>query len=430
MCQKKSNSRRGSVSTYRALILSAVLILVTGCGGAGGGGSGTDITSQLSAPPAPSTNSIAASAPNVLAVSVNSGPAGYSYVNLPYVTVIVCAPGSDSNCQAIDNVLVDTGSTGLRIVSSALSPSLSLAGKTDSGGNPLAECTQFAGGYSWGPVKLADVKIAGEQASSLAIQVIGDPGFAPTPANCAATGPPLNNAHSLRANGVLGVGTFRQDCGNACAQSASLGIYYVCPPTGCQSTRLPLAEQLQNPVSKFAVNNNGVILELPSIAAAGAEGASGALVFGIGTQANNRLGSASVLTLNPTTGMLTTLYKGRSISNSYFDSGTNAIYFQDSAIPACTGATAAGCYCPASTQDLTAVVQGTNGTGVEVNFSVANADALITDNPGFSAFDNLASPKASSLTFSWGLPFFYGRDVFVAIEGAHTPGGSGPYVAF
>jgi hypothetical protein len=32
--------------------------------------------------------------------------------------------------------------------------------------------------------------------------------------------------------------------------------------------------------------------------------------------------------------------------------------------------------------------------------------------------------------FDFGLPFFFGRSVFTAIEGASTPGGTGPYVAF
>jgi hypothetical protein len=418
----------GSVSKYKALLLAAAFI--AGCGGAGGGGIGTAITPTLSAPLLTGANSIAAPAHNVLAVSVGSGRAGYGYVNLAYATVTICAPGSESNCQAIDNILVDTGSTGLRIVSSALSPSVSLQLATDSSGNPVAECTQFAGGTSWGPVKLADVKLAGEQASSLAVQVIGDPDFASVPANCAATGAPLNTRYALRANGVLGVGAFRQDCGNACVQSASPGIYYACPASGCQAARMPLAEQLQNPVSKFAVDNNGIILELPAVAAEGAASVSGALVFGIGTQANNGLGSASVLTLNPATGALTTAYNGHSMTNSFFDSGSNALYFQDSRMPACSSTTAAGCYCPDSTQNLSAIVQGTNGTSVEVNFSVANADSLQAGNPGSSAYANLASPKVSPLIFSWGLPFFYGRNVFVAMDGAHTPGGPGPYIAF
>jgi hypothetical protein len=32
--------------------------------------------------------------------------------------------------------------------------------------------------------------------------------------------------------------------------------------------------------------------------------------------------------------------------------------------------------------------------------------------------------------FDWGLPFFFGRNVFVAIQGQSTPGGTAPYWAY
>jgi hypothetical protein len=47
---------------------------------------------------------------------------------------------------------------------------------------------------------------------------------------------------------------------------------------------------------------------------------------------------------------------------------------------------------------------------------------------GDSVFPTLGGPNPG--TFDWGLPFFYGRHVFVAIEGAPTPGGTGPYWAY
>jgi uncharacterized protein DUF3443 len=65
---------------------------------------------------------------NVLPVTVGAGPANV-------------APGT-SNCQTIDGVQIDTGSTGLRILASALT--LTLLGQTDASGNAIAECEMFS----------------------------------------------------------------------------------------------------------------------------------------------------------------------------------------------------------------------------------------------------------------------------------------------
>lgn len=420
---RKSFGERG-MPNYSALILAAAVLLASGCGGGGGGGD-----TQASAAPAPLTltaSALAAPARNVLPITVESAAPGWP--NFAYASVIVCAPGS-TNCQTIDHVLVDTGASGLRIMSSVLSPSLVLPQRGDDLGDPIVECAQFASGFTWGPLKIADVKIGGEQAASLAIQVIGDPEFAAVPAACAATGVARNTVASFAVNGILGLGVFHQDCGVACAFNANTGIYYACPPSGCVPTTVPLAHQVHNPAFMFASNNNGVIVQLPPIGESGAAGVSGALVFGIGTQANNGLGSATVLGLNPATGRLTTLYNGRAITDSVIDSGSNAVFFPDPGIPPCTSVAAAGFYCPDATQSLTAVLQGVTGTQARVDFRVANAEALIAGS-GSSAFSNLAGPSFSFLSFDWGLPFFYGRNVYVAFDRVSTPGGTGPYVAF
>jgi len=47
------------------------------------------------------------------------------------------------------------------------------------------------------------------------------------------------------------------------------------------------------------------------------------------------------------------------------------------------------------------------------------------DNP--SCFVNTTT---TAPCFDWGLPFFFGRNVFTAIEGQSTPAGPGPYWAF
>jgi hypothetical protein len=405
----------------------ALLLVLAGCGSGGGGASAPAPSSSPPQLPA-ATNTIATSGPNVQPIVVNSGVA--NTVDVAYTTVTICLPGS-AICQTIDNVVVDTASTGLRIMSSLLPASLFLPQQTDATGNPIVECTQFASGYSWGPVKIADVKIAGETASAVAIQVIGDPGFAAVPASCSRIGPARDTVQTFGANGVLGVGVFRHDCGNACALSSSLGFYFVCPPSAsCRPAVVSLVQQVQNPVALFAIDNNGVIVELPPVGPNGAASITGSLVFGIGTQANNGLGAATVLTVDPGTAAFTTIFSNLTFTASFMDSGSNAFYFQNTGTPLCSSLPAPGFYCPSATQNLAATIQGRNGATAAVDFSVASANSLLTNNPNFTAFNNLAAPQLFPNSFDWGLPFFFGRNVFTAIEGANTPGGTGPYIAF
>lgn len=404
-----------------ALALLWFAASVPGCGGGGGGGS----SAPSAAPVAVSSSPGVA---NVLPITVNSGLSGS--INLAFASVTLCAPGSSANCQTVDNLILDTGSTGLRIMSSALPAALVLPQQKDTGGNALAECAQFVDGSTWGSVRLADVKIAGELASSLPIQVIGDPNIPAVPSRCAATGPLKNSASNLQANGILGLGVFRQDCGAACAQSGSPGLYYACAASSCQTTAVPVDRQVQNPVAMFASDNNGVIVQLPAVPAEGAASVVGSLVFGIGTQSNNALGNATVITVSSSNARFTTVYKGSTYSRSFVDSGSNGYFFQDTGIPICGNASTAGFYCPSATVTAAATIQGANGIKLAVNFSVANANSLLANNSGFSAFSNLGAPQGLAGSFDWGMPFFYGRSVFAAIEGANTPGGLGPYVAF
>lgn len=401
-----------------AFTLTALLAAI-GCGG--GGPSRSTVGKNTITPPG--------SAANVVAVSVNGGPTTSPQTNLAYVSVTVCAPGT-TNCQTIDNISVDTGSEGLRLLSSVMT--VSLPQQNDANGNALAECAAFADGYTWGPLQMADVKIGGETASNIPIQVIGGGGAAlsSVPASCANSGlVGEGTVDALGANGILGIGPFRQDCGSACTStdtSVNPGLYYTCPSSGCQTTAATLAQQAQNPVWMFPTDNNGTILELPVVPAGGAATVAGSLVFGIGTQSNNGLGNANLFTLD-NQGNFVTVFNGSSYNQSYIDSGSNALFFLDSAttgLPDCTGGNS-GFYCPAISQAFSATNQGYNGAVGTVPFAVANTDAL---NPNFTAFSNLAGPNPNS--FDWGLPFFYGRNVFTAIEGQNTAAGVGPFFAY
>jgi hypothetical protein len=405
--------------------VAALAVLLSACGGGGGGG--TDSGGGGGGAP------IVAPAANVQPVTIDAGPIGNS-TNVLFTSVILCVPGT-SACQTIDHVVVDTGSSGLRIISSVLRPSLlSALPAVFSGGFPIAECTHFADGSAWGPLKVADVKISGEVAASVPIQVIGDPAFT-EPSDCQQSGPPENTVAQFGANGIVGVGEFLQDCGLICEKPGS-GFYYTCTGAGntisCNDTGLFANLQVANPLALFANDNNGVIIELPAINTAGAATVSGALVFGIGTQANNGLGSAQVIQTVPATGYFTTVYNARQFTFSLLDSGSSA-YFFDSAITVCTSqnlpqSIALGYYCPQSPLSLSAVIQGTNNNAVNVPFSVGNAFSLFSAHPTYTAFNDIGVPQPQ--VFIWGLPAFFGRPVYVAFEGHNTSAGPGPYFAF
>jgi hypothetical protein len=370
------------------------------------------------------------SASNVQPISVNVGPSsalgpGSNYVDGAFTSVTVCVPGSTTQCQTIDGILVDTGSSGLRILSSALS--VALPQQTDSSNNAVAECAVFADGLTWGPVQTADVKIAGEQASSLPIQVIGSQSFSTVPLDCSSQGTPEDDLASLGANGLLGVGPSIQDCGTDCVTSGQLsqGVYFTCPSSGCTDTTEGLLQQVQNPVASFATDNNGVIVELPAVSGAEA-GVNGSLIFGIGTQSNNGLGSATVFGTDAF-GDFTTTFTGTQYP-AFLDSGSNAIYFLDATttgLPVCADLTFL--YCPTTAQHFTVTNNGSNGASGSITFTVANAD-LITSDLNNAAINGLAGPNTGQFDFV--LPFFFGRNVYTAIEGKTTPGGTGPYLAY
>lgn len=407
----------------RFLGVVAGLIVVASCGG--GSSSVTTTT------PPPTVN-------NSVDIAVNLGPSG-DYADGLFTSVQVCAPGSTTNCVTVPYVLVDTGSSGLRLLSGALG-SLSLPAVTDTSGNDVQECVQFISlAYIWGPVAQADIHLSGETASSAAIHIISESPQYAAPSSCLTLGTngavDYNSQSALGANGILGVGNLPTDCTSSCTSvgncttpctSAANGIpyYYSCPNGDCQITSVPLSGVVPNPVALFSQDNNGVLISLPTIPAGGQATASGSLIFGIGTQSNNALGSAQIYATSAGE-YFTTTYNGVSYSNSFIDSGSNALYFLDYAtlgINDC--ADAPGFYCPGSTLSYNVTNSGINGTSGSVSFNIENADNLF--NTGFAAFNDLGGDSGTSPAtdyFDFGIPFFFGRNVFTGIAGKTVPNG-------
>ena len=390
-----------------------------------------------------SSNSSHSNVNNVQAIAVDGGPVPTQlYADAAFTSVTVCVPGT-LTCQTVNGILVDTGSVGLRILGSALA-GLNLPQLTQNG-NGVYNCVSFVdGAYLWGPLAQADVKMAGETASGAGVHIIQDPTGFSIPTQCSNGGTDADNQATLGANGILGVGPEPDDCGGACDPSSGgtpPPVYFTCGTTGnCQTAFVPVAQQVVQPVVLFPSDNNGVLIQLPAVNGV-ASSVSGSMIFGIGTQSNNQLGPATVYTVNNFDNF-TTNFNSESLGSSYIDSGSNGLFFPDSAIPTCPqNSLAPGFYCPPAMVNLSAQNVGSNGAQGTINFSVDNAANLFQSSNGAAAYSNLAGPNfgggcspqnQGACTFDWGLPFFYGRNVFTAVDGQPVPTGApaGPWWAY
>jgi hypothetical protein len=414
-------------------VCAASLLGLAACGGGGGGGGGGALPIALlptattpAATPTPATTS-----QNSMSLTVSRGT-DTSGVNLPQVSVQLCVPGTGT-CQTIDNVLIDTGSAGVRIAASALNSSMLAALPQESVNSaPLNACEQFLDGYTWGTMRTADITLGPKSAAAQPLQIVGDTAAGAVPSACSDNGTlkAENTPADLGTNGIIGVAAFLQDCGNACAQKAVSATYYTCQPGAqCQNTAVPLAKQAQNIVANFAQDNNGVVLGLPAISSAGQGVTVGTLYFGVATQANNAMTGATVLQTNPNTLRVSATYKNNSFPDSFLDSGSNFFFLNDSTIAQCAkGSTFQGFYCPPSSLDLSASFTAATGPALNQSFAIANAQSLFTSNPGAVAVNNVAAASIGS-AIDFGLPFFYGRLVAVLNEGQSALGQQGPFTA-
>jgi hypothetical protein len=391
-----------------SISLCIPILLLPACGGGSSDSSPTSINQNIQY----ISSNIA---PNAISFSVQNIYDGG--VNLPYVSVEVCQPGT-TQCQTISNVLLDTGSTGLRVLASALND-LPLTSQTN-GSTPLSECATFISGVTWGSVKVADIKMSSEIARSISIQVIADKTYPTIPSQCSNGLPTLQTTSGLKANGILGVGLLIAD-----RQS-----YYVCTSaqaTSCTPINLSQALQVQNPVASFAINNNGVILQLPNIDSSGASSVLGSLYFGIDTQLNNSSAGSNIIPTN-SSGFFVTSFNGINYRNSFIDSGSNGLFFptgnQSAVLTPCS--TSPGFYCPSTTQSYSARVALQNNALATIDFSIANAQSLF--NTRNAAFSNLGGELQDQ--FDWGLPFFYGKTVYFGITGRSSNSATGPYYGY
>lgn len=442
---------------YNKWILASVTVfLIAGCsipsvepaGGSAGTGNNSQTGNQnQTGTTTPSTGGSTVTPPggNVMTVTVNGslcGPASNQYNNEPCTSVTLCQAGT-SNCQTIDDLLVDTGSFGLRIFSSAITVPMTPE-KTASGGT-LAECINYGDGSSqWGPVETVDVILGQEPAVAMPIQVINS-SFGGA-SNCGTPqDPPQSSPQQAHFNGIIGVGLLAQDCGPTCVNSTTFEQYFSCSGSNCSLTTVSLAEQVTNPISLLPVDNNGLIFQLPSVAATGAASVSGTITLGIGTQSNNTpaagvtvLGAApsTVILGNDTLSTVFSSYSNKAVAG-FIDSGSNYLYIpppSGNSVPNCGVANKvsySGFFCPTSQVSFSAENESvTSSSTSAVSFEIGNAIDLLTStnmvfgNIGFNA------GGGADASFDWGLPFFFGRTIYVGIEATKSSLGTGPYWAY
>ena len=402
----------------------ALVLTLAACGGGDGGSSGSSSTgstggsSSTSSPgggsgsssptPPPSASVIA----NVVKVVVDNS---YNFINAPYVSVTICTPGTN-NCATIDHVMLDTGSVGLRLLRSAIPASLGLTNATDPvGGNTLAECSEFGAGHAWGPISTVDLKMAGETASSLPMQIIDD-SFATMPTNCAAFGPDMaaNGAQSFGANGLLGVDVLRRDCLEGC-DSPSSTLYYDCAGATCSPIAMPVADQLPNPISWFSRDNNGMTLSFPAVPAGGSASVTGTMTFGINTQSDNQQANLTkiVTTADAT---VSASYNGQTL-HGILDSGSGAYFIPDTTITQCPSSFSTGTwFCPAQQVSRTATLQSELGGSVGVQFDIVNAmSELSGNNSAHTGVGEDVNVFGAGL-LDLGMPFFFGKTLTFGIQ--------------
>ncbi len=371
---------------------------------------------------------------NVMKVTVNGSLCNAStmYINMPCVSVTICVSGSLVNCQTVNNILLDTGSFGLRIFSSVVSLSLPNTITGD-----VAECAEFGSGRTWGPVVQSDVYMTGignEPKATVPIQLINSQYEGGDSTLCAGSyvGP-----SEAGYNGILGVGLWNQDCGSGCTGATPEPTYFACngstcskttggacsaayPSIGYCGTAMPLTSQVSNPIPNISSgpDTNGEVLLLPAVSNGGNISANGCMVIGVNTATGNNTPGAAVNVYQANSSVeMTIRTSSPAVTNnqySFIDSGSNAIY-----APSNLGLTnCSGWYCPGNLTTVNMSLTSINAGAVASSFLVINANGLFnTANNAFNDLTgNITLNPSTDTAIDLGINYFYGRPIWVGVK--------------
>ena len=380
----------GIRKTGRTLFLLSGLLLLTGCGGGSSSSTAPEAVCTGGTPP---TSKKTSSNQMVVYQSTCRGA-----VNEPVVTLTICVPNSP-NCESVPNILVDIGSTGLRL-SHTLSISSQLHQESENNG-PITECYGFVSGYNYGPVVTASVML-GNQSVTVPVQISNSSLSAPSSCTTSSTGNISSAPFEPYINGILGL-LFPQD-------DSLDGQYY---EGGSGPTTISSSLEVQNPVFLLPTSeSNGVLLSgFPTVSTtqgASASTVSGLLTFGTGT-------GSGLTQLNTNSSATITASYNKQTLKAFFDTGSNGWFIDNPNIPTCTSSSLQGFFCGTAPTQSAILTGTTTGSSVTLNFSIENAQTLF--NTGNQDFSSLGGPMSGF--FDAGFPaFLYGYTIGVGWDPA------------
>lgn len=387
------------------ILLFILLSGFLGLPGCGGGGSSSPTTTPTCTGGTPS-NLTTPSQTNQMAVYQSTCQGS---VNSPVVTLTVCVPQT-TTCQSIPNILVDIGSTGLR-----LSHTISITGQLPQeqiSGQNIFECYAFVSGYNFGPVVTAQITLGGESPIIVPVQISNS--SLPAPQSCQSNGP--SSPFQPYFNGILGLLFPQYDSDSGTYYTGS--NYFLINGTGTlDSTQL--SSEVQNPVFLLpSVDNTGILLSgFPSVPPdTGTPNVSGLLTFGTS--------SAPLIQLKTNASATITATYGGSSLTAFFDTGSNGLFIDNSTLTSCTG-DLSGFFC-GNAPGQSATLTGTNNTTATFSFSIISAQTLFAT--GNNDFSSLGGPQPS--VFDAGFPaFLSGAEIGVMWDSNTNNTGMGYFLA-
>ena len=130
----------------------------------------------------------------------------------------------------------------------------------------------------------------------------------------------------------------------------------------------------------------------------------------------------------------TATYGGKTLTQSFLDSGSNEYFFIDTSLTPCTDKDLLVFYCPVTPTLLSPMLTATNGamaSGAFTLYSPLTVSGTSTAAPGLGINPTLVTPPLPfANSFDFGMPFFFGRTVYTSIEGRTAGSVQGPYFAF